>query len=185
MSSPVRLPNDSGNPVAAFAVSDLECRVDSSVVPNANLLTAFRFEFVPKPEQPANAVLDIPAGISSKLADSLTFAGSLLMVSDLEARRDHRHHHLARKPSAMGLCRDGCAARALLTPYSDRCLRVQQLRAHLRTPPPLSNGSSSIDTNFTARDSVTHEANVCVAQRILLKKKGKRMKWRSARSREV
>ena len=51
--------------------------------------------------------------------------------------------------------------RALLAPYLDRCLRVQNLLAHL--PMAQNPQPSSIDTDFIADESMAQEANVCVA----------------------
>ena len=55
MSSRARQPNDSGKSVAAFPISELSCEVESPVVHNANRFTAFRFEFVAKPEEASHS----------------------------------------------------------------------------------------------------------------------------------
>ena len=163
MSSPARQPNYSGKSVAAFAISDLEYKVESPVAHNANRLTAFSFEFVAKPEEASNAVLELPAAIQSGLEDFAGFSGSLVMVSDLEARLItviiFWQGSEARRSCAHSLRR----VRSLLAPYLDRCLRAQNLLAHLPAPEALAHGSSSIDTNLVASDSIAQETNVCVA----------------------
>ena len=54
-------------------------------------------------------------------------------------------------------------ASALLAPYVDRCLRAQNLLAHLPAPQKIYSQASSIDTHLIADDSIAQEANVCVA----------------------
>ena len=51
--------------------------------------------------------------------------------------------------------------RALLTPYLDRCLRVQNLLAHF--PMQQNSQPSSIDKRFITDESIAEEANVYVA----------------------
>ena len=163
MSSPARQPNYSGKSVAAFPISELQCKVESPVVRNTNHFTAFSFEFVAKPEEASHAVLDLPATIQSGLEDFAGFSGSLVMVSDFEARLItviiFWQGSEARRSCAQSVRR----VRALLAPYLDRCLRAQNLLAHLPIPQALSNGSSSIDTYFVASDSIAQETSVCVA----------------------
>ncbi len=125
-----------------------------------NPFTAFSFEFVAKPEEAASAVLVLPAAIQSALEDFAGFAGSLVMVSDSEAR-------LIRViifwQGSEG--RQSCAqsVRALLASYLDRCLRAQNLLVHLPAPQALSIRFSSIDTSFITSDSMAQEEHACVA----------------------
>jgi len=87
VSTPARQVNDSGKSVAAFSeLSRLQCKIASPMARGVNSFTAFSFEFVAKPEEAASAVLVLPAAIQSALEDFAGFAGSLVMVSDSEAR---------------------------------------------------------------------------------------------------
>jgi hypothetical protein len=126
-------------------------------------LTAFSFEFVAKPEKAVCAPLSLPAAIQSGLEDLLGFAGSLVMVSDQEARLVtviiFWEGSEARESCALSLRR----VRALLAPYLDRCLRTQNMLAHLPAPSALRDEPGSIDTRFIASESIAQEANVCVA----------------------
>lgn len=163
MPSPVRQPKYEVKSVAPFSdLSDLKCNVEWPVARNSSHFTAFSFEFVAKPEQAAKAVLDLPAGMQSGLEDFAGFAGSLVMVSDLEARLItviiFWQGSAARRSCAQSVRR----VRAILAPYVDRCLRAQNLLAHLPSARAVSNGPSSIDTDFIARNSSAQEANVCV-----------------------
>ena len=163
MSSPVPKVSSSVKLVTPFPdVSDLEPRVASLRPRGANRLTAFSFEFVAKPEKAPGAPLSLPAAIQSGLEDINGFAGSLVMVSDQEARLItviiFWEGSEARRSCALSLRR----VRALLAPYLDRCLRTQNMLAHLPTPDP-RRYPGSIDTRFIAGESIAQEANVCVA----------------------
>jgi hypothetical protein len=162
VSSPVRQASSSGKSVTWFPdVPNRKGNLESSGVRRTGGLTAFSFEFVAKPEQAANAVSNLPAAIHSGLEDVAGFAGSLVMVSDQEARlitvMIFWQGSEAQKSCAQSLRR----VRALLAPYLDRCLRVQNMLVHL--PMPQDSQASSIDTHFIARESVAEEANVCMA----------------------
>ena len=163
MSTPARQPNYSGKAVAAFPISQPRCKVESPVVHNANRFTASSFEFVAKPKEASHAVLDLPAAIQSGLEDFAGFSGSLVMVSDSEARLITVIIFWQGSEARRSCVHSVRRVRALLAPYLDRCLRVQNLLAHLPTPQALPNGSSSIDRNFIASDSIAQEADVCVA----------------------
>jgi len=125
-----------------------------------NPFTAFSFEFVAQPEEAASAVLVLPAAIQSSLEDFAGFAGSLVMVSDSEARLIRVTIFWQGSET-----RQRCAqsVRALLASYLDRCLRAQNLLAHLPAPQALSIRFSSIDTSFITSDSMAQEEYACVA----------------------
>lgn len=164
MPSPVLEPNCAGKSVAP--ISDLwhrKCHVEWPVARDSSHFTAFSFEFVAKPEQAAKAVLDLPAGIVSGLEDFAGFAGSLVMVSDLEGRLITVIIFWQGSEASRSCAQSVRRVRALLAPYVDRCLRAQNLLAHLSSAAALSNGPSSIDRDFIASDSSAQEAKVCVA----------------------
>lgn len=124
MPSPVRRPNCARLSVAPFCdLSERKCSVEWPVALSSSHFTAFRFEFVAKPEQAARAVLDLPAGIQTGLGDFAAFAGSLVMVSDLEARLltviIFRQRSETRRSCARSV------RRVFLGPCVDRCLRAQ------------------------------------------------------------
>ena len=164
MPSPVRQPNCAGKSVAPFPdLSDAKCNVERPIARNSSRFTAFSFEVVAKPEQAAKAVLELPAAIQSGLEDFAGFSGSLVMVSDSEARLItviiFWQGSEARRSCAQSVRR----VRALLAPYVDRCLRAQNLVGHLPFVQALTNRPSSIDTDIIASDSMAQEANVRVA----------------------
>jgi len=101
--------------------------------------------------------------MQSALEDFAGFAGSLVMVSDLEARLItviiFWQGGEARSSCAQSVRR----VSTLLAPYLDHRLRAQNLLAHLPTPQAPSNGFSSIDRSFITSDSMAKEANACVA----------------------
>ncbi len=170
MPSPVRQPNRLEKSATAFPKASYpKFATELSRVRQTNELAAFSFEFVAKPEQAADATLLLPAAIQSGLEDVAGFAGSFVMVSDQEARL-----------ITVIVFWEGCEARrtgpqvarrvrALLAPYLDRCLRVQNLLAYF----PARQGAfsqqdafsqaSSIDTSLIAEESIAEEATICAA----------------------
>jgi hypothetical protein len=149
---------------SASTFPDISCpkfETESRRVRGKNRLVAFSFEFVAKPEQAAGATLVLPAAIQSGLEDVAGFAGSLVMVSDQEARLITVIIFWEGSEAQRSGAQVSRRVRALLAPYLDRCLRVQNLLAHL--PMPQNPQPSSIDTGFIADESMAQEANVCVA----------------------
>jgi hypothetical protein len=164
VSSPARHTNSSEKHVAAFPdMLDARFQVESPMARAANGLMAFIFEFVAKPEQAAGAPLLLPAAIQSGLEDIAGFAGNLVMVSDQEARLITVIIFWNGTEARRGCERSVRRVRALLVPYMDRCLRVQNLLTHALTPQDPETGASSIDTRLIAEESIAEEANVCVA----------------------
>ena len=164
MSSPARYISSSENFAASFpAMSNTGLKVEAPLTLAANGLTAFSFEFVAKPEQAAEATLFLPAAIQSGLQDIAGFAGSLVMVSDQEARLITVIIFWSGIEARRGCERSVRRVRALLAPYMDRCLRAQNLFAHLPKPQELRPEPGSIDNCFISEESVAQEANVCAA----------------------
>ena len=164
MSSPVRHASSSGKSVTAFPdVSDLQCKLESPIARAARGLTAFSFEFVAKPDQAAGATLFLPAAIYSGLQDVAGFAGSLVMVSDHEARLITVITFWDSSEARNNLDRGARRLRALLAPYLDRCLRVQNLLAHSPAQQETYSQASSIDTSLITDESIAQEANACAA----------------------
>lgn len=164
MSSPARYINSAEKSVAAtYEVSVAGFKVESPIAAVANSLTVSSFEFVAKPEQAAEATLSLPGALKSGLQDIAGFAGSLVMVSHREARLFTVIIFWSGTEARRSCERSVRRVRALLAPYMDRCLRAQNLFAHLPKPQELRLESSSIDSHFIGGESVAQEANVCVA----------------------
>ena len=126
-------------------------------------LTAFSLEFVAKPDEAASALLNLPAAIHSGLEDLPGFAGSLVMVSDQEARLITVIIFWDGTEARRNCERIVRRVRALLAPYMDRCLRVQNMLAQVPAASELYSQPSSIDTRLIAVESIAEEANVCAA----------------------
>lgn len=164
MSSPVSYTSSSEKFVAPFRrVSDARFQVEAPIAPPGRAFTAFSFEFVAKPEQAASATLFLPAAVQSGLEDLPGFAGSLVMVSDQEARLITVIVFWGGTDARRCWERSVRRVRALLAPYMDRCLRVQNLFAHLPKPQDLQAEPSSIDSCCMGEESVAQEVNVCAA----------------------
>ena len=163
MSSPVCRTRISEKLVTSIhQASDVRFEVASPITRAANRLTAYSFEFVAKPDQAGAATLSLPAAIQSGLEDIAGFAGSLVMVSDQETRLITVIILWSGAEARRSCERSVRRVRALLAPYMDRCLRVQNLFAHLPKPQELQPEPSSIDNCFIGEESVAQEANVCV-----------------------
>jgi hypothetical protein len=164
VSSSARQPNSSEESVASYPdVSVARFKAASPVVRAANGLTASSFEFVAKPEQAASATLLLPLAIQSGLEDMPGFAGSLVMVSDQEARLITVIVFWSGTEARRSCERSVRRVRALLAPYLDRCLRTQNLLARFPAQKDDYSQASSIDTRLIAHDSIAQEANVCAA----------------------
>lgn len=164
MPSPARQNNSLQKNVVSFRnISDGGFRVEAPVAEAVAAFTAFSFEFVAKPEQAASAPLLLPSAIQSGLEDITGFAGSIVMVSDQEARLItviiFWNGTEARRSCERSIRR----VRTLLAPYMDRCLRVQNQLAHLPKAQKLQPELRSIDNCFIGEESVAQEANVCIA----------------------
>jgi hypothetical protein len=98
-------------------------------------ITAVSIEFVAKPQEARRVEAAIPAAIAGALKYVAGFTGCLVMISEQEARLvtvvtlwDGRDR--PKRCSQHVQC-----VTALLTPYFDRCLRVQTMVAHLPVLP--------------------------------------------------
>jgi hypothetical protein len=98
-------------------------------------VTALSVEFVAKPQEAHRVEATIPAAIADALKDVAGFAGCLVMISDQEARLVTVVTLWAGDDRVKRCGQNVRWVRALLTPYVDRCLRVQTMVAHV----PLSS----------------------------------------------
>ena len=164
MSSSARQSNSLEKSVASYPdVSAARFKLASPIVRAANGLTASSFEFVAKPEQARNALQLLPGEIHSGLEDMPGFSGSLVMVSDQEARLITAIIFWNGAEARRSCERSVRRVRTLLAPYLDRCLRTQNLFAHFPQRQEPYSQASSIDTHLIAEDSIAQEANVCAA----------------------
>ncbi len=126
-------------------------------------VTALSVEFVAKPQQAHRVQSTIPAALAGALKDIAGFAGSLVMVSDQEARLVTVVTLWAGDERARRCAENARWVHKLLAPYLDRCLRVQTLVAHLSVLSliqPETNGAGEC----SMRQHVpSEEENVCVA----------------------
>src|SRR5262249_46639268 len=127
-------------------------------------MSALSVEFVAKPEESHRVQSVIATALEGTLEEVSGFAGCLVMISDQEARlvtvvtlwtgEDRLKH-----------CRENARwIQRLLTPYLDRCLRVQTLIAHLPAPGEVHEESKVRSQCFRAmRPVLRDDETVCVA----------------------
>jgi hypothetical protein len=164
VSNPARQVSSSEKCIASFHdASPAGFKVEAPISRAANSLTAFSFEFVAKPGGAAGAPLFLPAAIQSGLGDIFGFVGSLVMVSDQEARLITVIIFWSGTEARRSCERSMRRLRTLLAPYLDRCLRMQNLLAHLPKPQEFQPVQGSIDNCFISEESVAQEADACAA----------------------
>lgn len=98
---------------------------------DASRITALHIEFVAKPNEAHKVHAALPPAINGALGGVAGYAGSLVMISNHEARLV-TVVTLWTGADRMQRCNENVRwVRALLTPYLDRCLRVQTLAAYI------------------------------------------------------
>jgi hypothetical protein len=98
---------------------------------DASKITALNIEFVAKPNEAHKVQTALPEAINGALRGVAGYAGSLVMISNYEARLV-TVVTLWSGGQQMQRCDENVRwVRALVTPYLDRCLRVQSLAAYV------------------------------------------------------
>jgi hypothetical protein len=93
-------------------------------------ITALNIEFVAKPNEAHKVHAAVPAAIQGAFGEVAGFAGSFVMIANHEARLV-TIITLWRGEERMQRCNENVRwVMALLTPYMDRCLRVQSSTAY-------------------------------------------------------
>jgi hypothetical protein len=126
-------------------------------------LTALNIEFVAKPDEAHNVHVALPAAIDGALGEVAGFAGSFVMIANHEARLV-TVVTLWSGESRMQRCSENVRwVKSLLTPYLDRCLRVQTLAAYVpgaaQSSEPFERGWSEV----VGEPGGSAEQAVCVA----------------------
>jgi hypothetical protein len=94
-------------------------------------VTALHIEFVAKPDEAHKIHSALPSAIHGALENVAGFAGSFVMISNYEARLVTVVTLWAGE-DRMQRCHENLRwVRALLTPYLDRCLRIQTLATYI------------------------------------------------------
>jgi hypothetical protein len=120
-------------------------------------------EFVAKPQEAHRVQAAVPAALAGALQGVSGFAGCLVMISEHEARLvtvitlwvgDDRQKQ----------CRENARwVQKLLTPYLDRCQRIQTLSAHSPALPLNGWGVSFEDEYCSGHRRNTENETACVA----------------------
>jgi hypothetical protein len=124
-------------------------------------LTALSIEFVAKPEQAHRVEAAIQAAIAGALKDVAGFAGYLVMISDREARLVTVVTLWAGDERAKCCSQNVPWVHALLSPFLDRCLRVQTMVAHLPVLPLIPTQLDDADVCSMMQDLVSEDKTTC------------------------
>jgi len=98
---------------------------------DAAKITALHIEFVAKPSEAHKVHAALPPAINGALGGVSGFAGSLVMISNYEARLVTVVTLWSGADQTQSCNENVRWVRALLTPYLDRCLRIQTLAAYV------------------------------------------------------
>jgi hypothetical protein len=164
MASPLRYSNMPKNVAYPFSERDgWKPEPRSNGGAGAPPVTALRIEFVAKPQEAHRVGAAIPAAISNALNDVDGFAGCLVMISDQEPRLV-TVITLWAGDGRVKCCRQNVrGVQALLTPYVDRCLRVQTMVAHLSASPLIPLETGDLGKFSVVPGHFSTEETVCVA----------------------
>jgi hypothetical protein len=141
----------------------LEPQLSATAALGAPRLTALSVEFVAKPQEAHRVESAIPAALAGSLKEVAGFAGSLVLISDQEARLvtvvtlwtgEDRLKHRDRNVRWV---------QALLAPYLDRCLRVRSMVAHLPVLPVIHAETNAAAECSNVESLVCEDETVCVA----------------------
>jgi len=132
-------------------------------------ITALSIEFVAKPDEAHKVHAALPVAINSALGEVAGFAGSFVMIANHEARLV-TVVTLWSGEDRMQRCSENVRwVRALLTPYLDRCLRVQTLAAFVPASSEVprefeqSCSDGAVHSNGAMHSERNEEAALCVA----------------------
>jgi hypothetical protein len=126
-------------------------------------LTALSVEFVAKPSEAHRVESAIPAALTGSLKEVAGFAGSLVMISDQEARLVTVVTLWTGEDRLKYRDRNMRWVQALLAPYLDRCLRVRSMVAHLPALPAIGPETNAAGDCPMADSLFPGDETVCVA----------------------
>jgi hypothetical protein len=126
-------------------------------------ITALSIEFVAKPNEAHKVHEALPAAIDAALGEVTGFAGSFVMIANHEARLV-TVVTLWSGEDRLQRCGENVRwVRALLTPYLDRCLRVQTLAAYVPAAPLVPREFEQSCSEGAMHLEQNEEAALCVA----------------------
>ena len=109
----------------------------SGVPRGASKITALNIEFVAKPSEAHKVHAALPPAINEALGGVEGYAGSLVMISNYEARLVTVVTLWSGQDQMLRCNQNVRWVRALVAPYLDRCLRIQTLAAYIPEEPEL------------------------------------------------
>ena len=163
MASPVHQTSSSKNVALRFPRGSAAKNDQALFLAGSSKVTALSVEFVAKPLEARRIQSAIPAALAGALQDVSGFAGCLVMISEQEARLV-TVITLWMGEDRLKQCRDNARwVHKLLTPYVDRCLRVQTLAAHSPALAGYGLGMDFEHESSAAECLTTEDETTCVA----------------------
>jgi hypothetical protein len=141
----------------------LKPQLSATAALRARPLTALSVEFVAKPSEAHRVESAIPAALAGTLKDVAGFAGSLVLISDQEARLVTVVTLWAGEDRSRHRDRNVRWVQALLAPYLDRCLRVRSMVAHVPVLTVIHTETNAAATCSNVESLVCEDETVCVA----------------------
>jgi hypothetical protein len=143
-----------------------ERNIPSKLQPRATrapAMTALSIEFVAKPSEACRVESAIPAALAGSLKEVAGFAGSLVLISDREARLVTVVTLWTGEDRLKYRDRNVRWVQALLAPYLDRCVRVRSMVAHLPVLPAIGPETNAAGDCSVADSLLSGDETVCVA----------------------
>ena len=164
LASPARYSSVTHNVTYTFDKTiPLKPQLPAAAALRAPRLTALSVEFVAKPQEARRVESAIPATIAGALKEVAGFAGSLVMISDQEARLVTVVTLWTGEDRLKYRDRNIRWVQALLAPYVDRCLRVCSMVAHLPVLPVIRAETNAAGECSIVESLVSEDETVCVA----------------------
>lgn len=118
-------------------------------------VTALSVEFVATPQGAVEVQSAIPAAINGAMKGISGFAGCMVMIAEQEARLVTVITFWKGEDRAKKCDQNAKWVYKLLSPYLDRCLRIQTFVAHLPVQPAACPSQESSDDNSISEEFAT------------------------------
>ena len=126
-------------------------------------ITTLNIEFVAKPAEAQKVQTSLPVAVHGALREVAGFAGSLVMIANHETRLVTVVTFWKGEDRSQRCGENARWVRALVTPYMDRCLRVQTMTAYMPATPQASQEFKHPWAGMAPVAEWREEESVCLA----------------------